>query len=386
MKHFQTFITTILFTIVASSNLFSQQTATLKAIEIRSTILNQIRPIYIYTPWQYNERDLVAFDVIYVFDAQNREIFDLVHSTINYVSQKRKFIVVGVASPAYDSLDYYRNSDYLPKPINISLEQYQTNKPNAENFWNYFSNEVMPFINNNYRTTGVNYLVGHSLSASFVLDKAISNNDSFKGFICISPNLAYDKNRLAEDFLNFDFNSTKYPKFLFISQADELTTWAKKWTDAYRKVKAFVNLQNPSSKWSIFFREYPEYNHQSTVVPSITESLSLLSRFIDNNPYILRTEASQLILKVTVPNKEDEVFITGNQESLGNWDPSKIKLKKTSDFEREISLKIQFPMEFKITKGTWETQGFTDQTTNDGENIVINNLKTTNLNLKVLSW
>ena len=71
MRGFLTFITTILLTIVASSNLISQQTATLKAIEISSEILNQIRPVYIYTPWQYNERDLVSFDVIYVFDAQN---------------------------------------------------------------------------------------------------------------------------------------------------------------------------------------------------------------------------------------------------------------------------------------------------------------------------
>ena len=248
----------------------------------------------------------------------------MVHSTISYTSQKRKFIVVGVASPAYDSLEYYRNSDYLPKPINVSLEQYQTDKPNAENFWNYFAKEVMPFINTNYRTTGINYLVGHSLSASFVLDKAISSIDPFKGFICISPNLAYDKNRLADKFLKFDFNSSRYPKFLFISQADELTTWAKNWAEAYIKIKTFINLPRPASKWSVLLREYPQYNHQSTVVPSITESLSLLSRFIDNNPYILRTDTSHLVLKVTVPNKEDEVFITGNQESLGNWNPSKI--------------------------------------------------------------
>ena len=31
-------------------------------------------------------------------------------------------------------------------------------------------------------------------------------------------------------------------------------------------------------------------------------------------------------IKVLVPNTTDEVFITGNQEALGSWEPNKIKM------------------------------------------------------------
>ena len=31
-------------------------------------------------------------------------------------------------------------------------------------------------------------------------------------------------------------------------------------------------------------------------------------------------------IKVIVPNKTDEVFITGNQESLANWEPGTLKM------------------------------------------------------------
>ncbi len=61
-------------------------------------------------------------------------------------------------------------------------------------------------------------------------------------------------------------------------------------------------------------------------------------------------------LKVFVPNITDEVFIVGNQESLGNWQPEKVKMNRISDYEREISLKLTFPAEFKFTRGNWESE------------------------------
>lgn len=70
-------------------------------------------------------------------------------------------------------------------------------------------------------------------------------------------------------------------------------------------------------------------------------------------------------IKVIVPNKTDEVFITGNQESLGNWDPGVVKMNKVSDFEREITADITYPAEFKFTKGKWENEGIINQLDNN---------------------
>ncbi len=61
-------------------------------------------------------------------------------------------------------------------------------------------------------------------------------------------------------------------------------------------------------------------------------------------------------IKVSVPDKTDKVFIVGNQESLGNWQPDMVKMDKISDYEREISLKLIFPAEFKFTRGNWESE------------------------------
>ena len=59
-------------------------------------------------------------------------------------------------------------------------------------------------------------------------------------------------------------------------------------------------------------------------------------------------------IKVSVPDTTDEVYIVGNQDALGNWEPDKIKMKKISDREREIELKLTFPAEFKFTRGSWD--------------------------------
>ena len=65
-------------------NTQAQQTAEVQLHSFPSKILQQTRPIYIYTPWEYRERNLVSFDVVYVFDAQNREFFDVVQASLNY--------------------------------------------------------------------------------------------------------------------------------------------------------------------------------------------------------------------------------------------------------------------------------------------------------------
>lgn len=69
-------------------------------------------------------------------------------------------------------------------------------------------------------------------------------------------------------------------------------------------------------------------------------------------------ETYEIKFKVIVPNKSDTVYITGNQPELANWNPGALMLKKDSDFERQITLKIHTPVQFKFTRGTWDKEAF----------------------------
>ena len=67
-------------------------------------------------------------------------------------------------------------------------------------------------------------------------------------------------------------------------------------------------------------------------------------------------EKYRTTIRVKVPNREDVVHIAGNQKNLTDWN-SVLKMKKVSEFEREITLDLHFPAQFKFTRGTWLSEG-----------------------------
>ena len=378
------FVFVLLFCLFPIIKIRAQQIAKIQETTIKSKILNQKRPILIYTPQDYFDNTLTSYDVFYVFDSQNREEFDLVHSLIGFLDFSKKFIVVGISSPYYKETNYSRTNDYLPKPINKTKYD-ATENPNSDNFWKYVTEEVFPYINSKYRTTNNKYAIGHSLSASFVIDKFINYTDVFRGYIAVSPNFAYDEYRLASEFSKFDNNSLKENKFLYTSQADEFKTMPEPWNIGYEKFKNYISQKQDFGKLMLINKEFPEENHWGVYLPSLTLGLKNLNTFIQKNPEKPKGEFHTIKFNVKTLNKDDEVYIVGNQESLGNWDPSKIKMKNVSDFQRTITLKVQFPLEFKITRGDWKNQAATNE--NDGNNILLSKPpKSKKVNLKVLQW
>jgi predicted alpha/beta superfamily hydrolase len=91
-------------------------------------------------------------------------------------------------------------------------------------------------------------------------------------------------------------------------------------------------------------------------------------------------------IRVSVPNKTDEVFIVGNQDVLGTWQPDKIKLDSISEYEREISLALSLPAEFKFTRGSWDTEGYTALFWEPNENIRIIQNTSNQYRYSILSW
>ena len=59
------------------------QLESVKELSMKSEYFNHERQVLIYTPGGYQQFDQTYFDVIYVFDAQDRTMFDLVHCLLN---------------------------------------------------------------------------------------------------------------------------------------------------------------------------------------------------------------------------------------------------------------------------------------------------------------
>ena len=92
-----------------------------------------------------------------------------------------------------------------------------------------------------------------------------------------------------------------------------------------------------------------------------------------------------ITIRVSVPNKTDDVYIVGNQENLGNWQPDKVKLNKISEYEREISLNLTFPAEFKFTRGNWDSEAVINQLSGQ-PNFILKNKPIQDEYYKIQGW
>ena len=349
----------ILLTIILFNQAFSQQIARVENVKMQSKFLNQEREILIYTPTDYDWRTNEYFNVIYVFDSQNREFFDYTSSIISFLTDgDQSFIVVGISSPYNEELDYSRNNDLLPVLETVSSkDRYGKYSGNSDNFLGYVSSEVIPYINSNYRTLNHNIVVGHSLGASFILYSLLEKPNLFKNYIAISPNLAYDEEKLGKALTNFDYSKIKKPTLIYLSNANEGVEYWKEWKPARERVYSFLrdSLKNEDIKVEI--NHFPNKNHWNTFPPSLDNALKFYFENIqEKQGNELSKERYEVTIRIKVNNKNEIIYITGNQPNLGDWNPNKIEMKKTSELEREIILKVHSPAQFKFTNGSWDTE------------------------------
>lgn len=338
---------------------FAQPIARVENKKIQSKFLNQEREILIYTPKDYDWRTNEYFNVIYIFDSQDREFFDYTSSIVSFLTNGSKsFIIVGITSPYNEKLDYSRRNDFLP---NIESEDYKKQAGkyygNADNFFNYVESEVITYMDSNYRTLKQNIVVGHSLGASFALYSFLKKPDLFQNYIAISPNLAYDDNKLSKKLINFDYSKNKNQTFIYLSNADEGLEYWKEWKPAREKVYSFFKDSLSDKNMIIKITEFSNNNHWNTFPASLNNALEFYFKNIQTKQESqLSKEKYDVTIRLKVGEKDDVVYITGNQPDLGDWNPKKIEMKKISELEREIVLKIQSPAQFKFTKGSWDTE------------------------------
>ncbi|MBU2994922.1 hypothetical protein KO500_00655 [Cellulophaga baltica] len=158
-------------------------------IELESEYFtDQKRTIKIALPKEYDNSK--KYPVLYTLDGNT--LFDLAS---NYVAQLSKLTIEN---------DYDYATDVIPQTIVVGIfhndRGYETTPnfskyPNAdetiylegsEKLKNFLFEDVIPYINSTYNTSGYNSIIGHSNTAHFVMCLPIQNNNPFNGIISLS--------------------------------------------------------------------------------------------------------------------------------------------------------------------------------------------------------
>ncbi len=179
---------------------------------IQSEIMGEDRPILIYTPDGY-EHSSEAYPVIYLLDGDGH----LLHTAgiTRFLAQNGKMpeaILVGI--PNTD-----RTRDLTPA-ITTPDERFPT-AGGADTFLSFLGDELVPYVESNYRTAPYRILVGHSFGGLFSVNALIKKPELFQAHISISPSMWWDNKGMLPQVESFLKENKKTRSFYYMTLGNE---------------------------------------------------------------------------------------------------------------------------------------------------------------------
>jgi predicted alpha/beta superfamily hydrolase len=159
-------------------------------VSIRSGVLNEDRPLWIYTPPGY-EQSSDRFPVLYLLDAGDH--FHHTTGVAQFLSANNRMpamIVVGIPNVAGS-----RTRDLTPPlsvPDTVGL---MADAGGASAFLDFLTDEAKPWVESHYRIQPFSLLIGHSFGGLFITQVLIEEPGAFDAYVSISPSLWWDERK-----------------------------------------------------------------------------------------------------------------------------------------------------------------------------------------------
>ena len=157
-----------------------------ESVTINSKILNEERNILVYLPEKYKDSS-TGYPVLYVLDGDDYFL------------------------PSIGVMKYLAMFDYLPEMIVIGIPHKKRFKEltptktdripsggGVDDFMKFIKKELIPFVEDNFRTQPFRIFAGHSLGGLGVLYAFINEPDMFNAYIGISSSVYWDEGVLLK--------------------------------------------------------------------------------------------------------------------------------------------------------------------------------------------
>jgi predicted alpha/beta superfamily hydrolase len=179
-----------------------------KTVKIFSKILNEERQVYISIPYDY-DKSIKRYPVLYSTDGDEEMVLKA-GGLIHHLEPDQIPEMIAVFIPNTD-----RGRDLSVTP----LEQLP-NSGGAEKFLKFITEELIPFIDENYRSTDYRMLVGYSAGAEFAYYALLSKPEYFNAYVAASL-CVFDENYMLDKTLKFFKSQKTLNKFLYIPYYEE---------------------------------------------------------------------------------------------------------------------------------------------------------------------
>lgn len=238
-------------------------------IPIVSKAQEQNRHLLVNLPDNYTE-STKRYPVLYLLDG-GRHLNHAIISTQLLQKQERVPEMIIVAISNNDKLDHDPDRG-------------------KEKFTLFIKNEVMPYINENYRTTGLNTLFGHTKAGWLTIELLASHPELFKNYISASAPLQYDELAIYNKILANSQTNKANAKSLYFTLSSEAEE-SKLYTDAFNN---FVKLltANPPKNLDWRYEYLTNQTHLTTSLPALFNGMTHVfrnyqaPRFANYNQYM----------------------------------------------------------------------------------------------------
>jgi uncharacterized protein len=159
-----------------------------QTVEIPSKNLKQSRSLTISKPEGY-ENGTDAYPVLYLLDGESN--FEYTAPIVHYLADNERIpemIVVAVHSG-----DQARRTHDLTTPSQSEIDnRFSPGNGGADAFLSFISDELIPYVEKNYRTRPYRILVGHSFGGLFAIYTLIEKPKLFNAYIAIDPTVSWN--------------------------------------------------------------------------------------------------------------------------------------------------------------------------------------------------
>jgi len=215
------------------------------------TFGNAPRAISVRVPAGYEENKDQSYPVVYLIDGGADQDFPHIAG----IAQSRGF---ELTPPFEDQQDYMQTVGTMPG--------------GALQFRQFIESDVMPWVNERYRTTDQTAVLGESLAGLFIVDTLLKQPDLFDDYIAVSPSLWWDQASITQNLKSVFSDHSGGDRRLYLTMADEGFLMQKGLSQLVNALKANA----PSGlKWTYIDRTETEH-HGSIYHPAALDAFRKL--------------------------------------------------------------------------------------------------------------
>lgn len=186
---------------------------------LRSRVMGEDRRITVRVPGGYAAEPVRRYGVVYVVDGGPEQDFPHLAGLAQSAEVNgtfEPFILVGIETvkrreeitpPVTDPAPYVAELKAMPG--------------RSAQFRRFIADEVKPWIEARYRTSGQDAVMGESLAGLFVVETLFEAPTLFDDYIAVSPSLWWEEMKYGRDAANYLKRLPAGPRRLYVTLADE---------------------------------------------------------------------------------------------------------------------------------------------------------------------